>query len=166
MSRIGFVALLAALALWVLPPARLAAQSNAFVDRLLETPQATLGQAAYLLLTARGVVPEKATPEQAAETLAAQGWDTPALAPADPVTLGQYCFLLMQAYAVQGGLMYRIAPGPRYASRELAYRRLIRGKAYPNRTLSGEEALAILRGLLEQLEAAGQAAPAPKGGAS
>jgi len=95
---------------------------------------------------------------RAAEALAAQGWQAPQRPAAEALTLGEYCFLLMQAYELKGGLMYRIAPGARYAARELAYRKLIRGKAYPNRTLSGEEALAILRGLLEQLEQTGPAA--------
>jgi hypothetical protein len=149
MSRTWLVALLVVAG--VIP---LAAQSNEFMDLLLDTPQASLGQAAYLLLTARGVVAEEASPEQAVEALATQGWKTPARQAGEPVTLGEYCFLLMQAYEVKGGLMYRIVPGPRYAARELAYRKLIRGrgKGSPNRTVSGEEALAILRGLLEQLE--------------
>jgi hypothetical protein len=144
MSRTWFVALLVVAGL-----VPLTAQSNEFVDLLLDTPQASLGQAAYLVLTARGVLTEQASPEQAVEALARQGWKTPARQAAEPLTLGEYCYLLMQAYEVKGGLMYRIAPGPRYAARELAYRKLVRGKAYPNRSLSGQEALSILRGLLE-----------------
>jgi len=163
MSRKGFAALFAAAALCALC-APLAAQSNAFVDSLLAAPEATLGQAAYLLLTARGALPESASPAQAVEALAAQGWKTPTSSADEPLSLGEYCFLLMQAYELKGGLMYRIAPGARYAARELAYRRLIRGKAYPNRSLSGEEVLAVLRGLLEQLEKESEPKPGQIGG--
>ena len=144
-------ALLAALLLGAAGLLPLAAQSNQFLDQLLDTPEATLGQAAYLLLTAKETLDDGTSAERAAEALAAQGWQAPERAADEPLTLGEYCFLLMQAYEVKGGLMYRIVPGPRYAARELDYRKLIRGKAYPNRTVSGEEALGILRSLLQQL---------------
>lgn len=127
-------------------------QSNELLDELLEEPATSLAQAAYLVLTAAGLVSDDSTPEQAATALAHQEWEVPDRPASDPLTLGEYSFLLMQAFEMKGGLMYRIFPGPRYAGRELAYLELIRGDGSPYRTFSGEEAIGILGRLLEWKE--------------
>jgi len=127
-------------------------QSNELLDVLFEEPTTTLGQAAYLVLTASGRIPEDSTPADAAASLAGQGWTVPQRSAGEPLTLGDYSYLLMQAFELKGGVMYRILPGPRYAGRELAYLKLIKGDTSPYRTLSGEEAVGILGRLLEWKE--------------
>lgn len=127
-------------------------QSNELLDALFEEPATNLGQAAYLVLTASGLLAEDATPTEAATALAGQGWIVPERAAREPLTLGEYSHLLMQAFQLEGGLMYRLFPGPRYAGRELAYLRLIRGDTSPYRSFSGEEAIGILGRLLEWKE--------------
>jgi len=128
------------------------AQSNELLDALFEEPATSLGQAAYLVLTASGRIPDDSTPADAAESLAGQGWTVPQRSAEEPLTLGEYSYLLMQAFELEGGVMYRIFPGPRYAGRELAYLELIKGDTSPYRTFSGEEAIAILGRLLEWKE--------------
>jgi hypothetical protein len=130
----------------------LTAQSNAFLDRLLEKEEATVGDAAYLVLVAAGRLGEEATAEEAAAALARQGWRLRAEAPGEAISLGSYAYLLMQAFQVKGGLMYHLLPGPRYAARELAYLKIVKGKAAPDRRVRGEEMLQILRRLLEWKE--------------
>jgi hypothetical protein len=142
-------ALLVVLAAAALP---VAAQSNTILDQVLENPRLSYGQAAYLVLTAAQKLPDSASPMQAAEALGAQGWKVRPRGADDPVTLGEYSFLLMQAFSLKGGLFYRLFPGPRYAARELAYRRLIRGDGSPYRMLNGEEALGVLQRLLDWKE--------------
>lgn len=127
-------------------------QSNELLDALFEESATTLGQAAYLVLTAAGLLAEEATPAEAATALAGQGWIVPQRPAQEPLTLGEYSHLLMQAFQLEGGLMYRLFPGPRYAGRELAYLRLIRGDTSPYRSFSGEEAIGILGRLLEWKE--------------
>ena len=127
-------------------------QSNEILDVLFEESATTLGQAAYLVLTASGLLAEEATPAEAAAALAGQGWTVPERAALEPLTLGEYSHLLMQAFQLEGGLMYRLFPGPRYAGRELAYLRLIRGDTSPYRSFSGEEAIGIIGRLLEWKE--------------
>lgn len=127
-------------------------QSNEILDVLFEEPATTLGQAAYLVLTASGRIAEDSSPADAAASLAGQGWSVPQLDAEEPLTLGEYSYLLMQAFELKGGLMYRIFPGPRYAGRELAYLKLIKGDTSPYRTFSGEEAIGILGRLLEWKE--------------
>lgn len=143
-------ALLVFLAAAVLPAT---AQSNQLLDQVLESPRLSFGQAAYLVLTAVQKIPDAATTAEAAESLGEQGWKVRTGGADDPVTLGEYCYLLMQAFDVKGGLFYRMFPGPRYAARELAYRRFLRGDGSPYRWLPGEEALGILQRLLDWKEA-------------
>jgi hypothetical protein len=128
--------------------AHVRAQSNELLDALLEEQTTSFGQASYLILTAAGRISEEATPAEAALAVTAQGWEVPQKSADDPLTLGEYSFLLMQAFEIRGGVMYRIFPGPRYAGRELVYLRLIKGNTSPYRLFKGEEALGILGRLL------------------
>jgi hypothetical protein len=127
-------------------------QSNELLDTLFEEPATTLEQAAYLVLTASGRIPDDSSPSDAAVSLTGQGWSVPERGAAEPLTLGEYSYLLMQAFELKGGVMYRIIPGPRYAGRELAYLKIIRGDTSPYRTFSGEEAIGILGRLMEWKE--------------
>lgn len=142
-------ALLALCAAAVLPAA---AQSNQVLDQILDTPSLSFGQASYLALAAAQKLPDSATPGEAAEAASGTGWKLRPHGADDPVTLGEYSFLLMKAFELKGGLFYRMIPGPRYAARELAWRRFIRGDGSPYRNLSGEEALGVLQRLLDWKE--------------
>jgi len=128
------------------------AQSNEVLDALLEEDTTSFGQAAYLVLTASALIPDDTSPAEAAAQIAGQGWKVPTRAADGPLTLGEYSFLLMQAFELKGGIMYRIVPGPRYAGRELAYLKFIKGNTSPYRSFSGEEAIGILGRLLEWKE--------------
>jgi len=140
-------ALLALLAASVLPAV---AQSNQFIDRLLEQPQATFGASAYLVLAASGLVPAEATEQQALTALNEKGWKLKARGADEPIRLGEYCYLIMKAFELKGGLMYRLFPGPRYAVRELAYLGLVHGKAHGGRYPSGQEAVQVLSSFLDR----------------
>jgi len=140
-------ALLALLAAFVLPAA---AQSNELIDRLLEQPRASFGAAAYLVLTASGELDQAASEQQALTALREKGWKLRAAQAEEPIRLGEFCFLLMKAFGEKGGLMYRLAPGPRYAVRELAYRGLVRGKVHSRRLPSGQEVVQLLSSFLDR----------------
>jgi hypothetical protein len=62
--------------------------------------------------------------------------------------------MLTRAFKIDGGIMYRILPGPRYATRELAYLGIITGPAKAGMSLSGERALRILEMILNSKGAA------------
>jgi hypothetical protein len=132
--------------------AHVSAQSNEVLDALLEEETTSYGQAAYLVLTASARIPDDTSPAEAAAEMAGQGWKVPTRAAEEPLTLGEYSFLLMQAFELKGGIMYRIIPGPRYAGRELAYLKFIKGNTSPYRMFSGEEAIGILGRLMEWKE--------------
>ena len=130
----------------------LVAQSNAFLDGFLSQETVTYGPAAYLVLAGSGQMAESEPVESALAVLQAKGWALEGRGPGDAVTLGEYADLLMRSFDITGGLMYRIAPGPRYATREMAYRKLIQGKARPGASVSGERAARILGRVLDYQE--------------
>jgi hypothetical protein len=126
------------------------AQSNQVIDQLLEQPRATFGAAAYLVFAASEAIPPEATEQEALTALSERSWKLKARDPEEPIRLGEYCYLIMKAFEVKGGLMYRLIPRPRYAVRELAYLGFVRGKAYSARYPSGQEAVQILSSFLNR----------------
>jgi hypothetical protein len=134
--------------------ASLCAQSNQTIDRLLEEKPATFGDAAYVILSAVGLVAENATGEEATAAVAQKKLLPMIPSPTQPVTLGQVCFLIMQTQKMKGGLLYSLFPGPHYATRELASQGLLKGYTHPNRVVSGEEVMWILGAVLDLKEKA------------
>ncbi len=111
-------------------------QSNAVIDRLIAQEAATYADAYYMVQAAAGHTAEPPS-ESGSER---------------SISLGEYSYLIMQAFDIPGGLMYRLFPGPRYATREIAYQGFIRGSEMPGRTISGREVLNILRRVMEWKE--------------
>jgi hypothetical protein len=148
MKKLGFTALVLLLFSNLGAPA----QSNEVLDRILGEEQLTYASAAYLLLTATGRAPDDTSPEHAASLAEQAGFALEGLGPADGLNLGQYSFMLMRAFELQGGIMYRILPGPRYAAREMDYAGVIQGPAIPTMAVSGNEALRMLERVLHQRE--------------
>jgi hypothetical protein len=125
------------------------AQSSEVLDAILDRDTLRAEEGAYLVLAAAGKIDDQATPEEAYRLLNEAGWILAADGGQDAIRLGDYAYLLMQAFALEGGLMYRILPGPRYAARELFFLRLIPEDGSPYRSLSGEEAVFLLGKFLE-----------------
>ncbi|MDA3947998.1 MAG: hypothetical protein PF508_02130 [Spirochaeta sp.] len=135
------------------------AQSNQIIDEVLAQDQIDYGHAIYLLLSAGGIIDDDATVEEAHRLFesgpasrsngstggSARLPQTPLGYPPDhPVTLGEFSLLTMETFGISGGWMYTITSRPRYAARELAFRNVIQGRAYPRMELSGERAMRIV----------------------
>jgi len=144
---------LALIAMTLLGAAASSAQSNDTIDRLLDERSATFGDAAYVVLTSVGLIPDDFTPEEAAAAVPLRGLMRRTPVAGAPVTLGQVCFLVMRAEGIPGGLLYTLFPGPRYAARELASLGLLKGNTHPGRTVSGEEVLWIVGAAMNWLGA-------------
>ncbi|MFO7731541.1 MAG: hypothetical protein R6V86_12350 [Spirochaetia bacterium] len=138
--------------LFFLSISHLCAQSNETLDRFLEQERAVYGYSAYMVLTAAGELPEEISPQEAASTLSRRGWVESLSASNDPISLGEYSYLLMKVFQIRGGLMYTLFPGPRYAARELKYLQCIPGNSAPGRSISGTDAVQILGRVLEWKE--------------
>ncbi|TVR06161.1 MAG: hypothetical protein EA403_01125 [Spirochaetaceae bacterium] len=68
--------------------------------------------------------------------------------PHDPVTLGEFAFMLMLSHEVPGGVWYRLFPGPRYSVRELRARRIILEPGLPSHVVDGDRAFRIVTRLV------------------
>jgi hypothetical protein len=122
------------------------------MDRFLEEPAVAYGDAAYLVLVGAGLLKDGEPVERALSVLSERGWAVGGKGASDPLTLGEFAFLVMRANGIPGGLMYHVAPGPRYATRELEYLEVIQGKGRPGSAVSGERAARILGRVLDWKE--------------
>ncbi len=125
------------------------AQSASSIDKILSEEALSFGSASYLLLVSAGLAGDETALSGAAEKTGELISYFSGKDPDDTLSLGEYSFLLMSLHKEEGGIMYRLAPGPRYAARELSFLQVIQGKAYPNDPVSGERALRILERYLE-----------------
>lgn len=138
--------------LFLLAAATLPAQSNEMIDSILAEDTATVGSAAYLALASARLIPDAASREDAVRRAREAGW-LPAEAEATrPATFGEAAFLLMQANAVRGGLMYRLIPGPRYAAREFVYQGWSPERRAPREPVSGSLLVRVTANFLEHTE--------------
>ncbi len=148
MKKLGFIAV----AILLLSVMWAPAQSNDVLDRILSEEQLSYGSAAYLLLVATGRAAEETSLQQAVSLAEQEGFALEGFESADGLSLGQYSFMLMRAFELPGGIMYRILPSPRYAAREMEYAGVIQGPAIPGMVLSGNEAVRMLERVLYQRE--------------
>lgn len=56
----------------------------------------------------------------------------------------QAALIVMQAFELEGGVLYRLLPNPRYAYRELRFREIILGSGNQGDLLTGREYLQLL----------------------
>jgi hypothetical protein len=130
------------LILFCLEPA-LNAQLEQQIDQLIEEESASFGRVVYVVLSSLTLCNETDSIEEAIAALNDKNWGIKTKSENEQITLGEYSFLLMKAFNLNGGLMYTLFPGPRYAVRELAYNKLIPGNADPDRSMTGEEVMTI-----------------------
>jgi hypothetical protein len=129
-------------ALIFLSLASLSAQTAAELERVLALPALTCGDAARFVLGAAGLAAADDSPEAAYRFAADNNWLSKEAA--DPINLEGLSFLIMGAFGMKGGLMYALFPGPRYAYRELVYRKIIAGRSFSTMPVSGQRFFQIL----------------------
>jgi len=118
-------------------------QTPADIDSLLGEAEINGEQAAYFTLAlALEKIPEN---PQAAFSLAREkGWLAADMQNTGKIDYSGLSFLLMNAFNIKGGMMYRFTGSPRYAYRELKNRGIINGRVYSDFPVSGEHFLQIL----------------------
>ena len=116
------------------------------VDKILETEKATFGQAAYLIQTALNDGSDGLDFETAFDRFKSENKNLirDSISAEDVIPVKTYAFLLMKAFDIKGGMMYRIYPCPRYAYRDLHYLAVIQDKNNPDALMTGAEMLQIL----------------------
>jgi hypothetical protein len=116
------------------------------MEALLESEEATLGEAARFILAASGAIPAELSGDEAllAAWNEASAWFKKPGAPEDAAKMKDVSLMIMKAFNFKGGAMWRAAKSPRYAFRELVYKKIILGRAAPNMKISGQRFLQIL----------------------
>ncbi len=120
-------------------------QSNAILDEYLALETASFRHSAYIILSAANLIPEDASVEDALTKLDSLKWLPVQGKEQETINLGDLSFLVMKAFDLPGGLLYSLFPSPRYAVRELLHRGIIINHGNPNRQVSSEEAMRIIR---------------------
>jgi len=126
----------------------LSAQTTAVeLETLLAQAEVTHGQAARFALDAAGLA-AFAGPEQAFQYAAGRGWMPRGSASASPIRLDSVSLLLMRAFDLPGGIMYRITGSAHFAYRELEHRGFIHERNNPNEVVSGDTLLYLVSRIL------------------
>ena len=95
------------------------AQSADKVTQVLESEKVTYGQASYFIATAAEKIQETETEEDAVKVMKAIQFADQDIKASDYVTIEQLSWMLACTWKIEGGLMMKIFPGPRYACRQL-----------------------------------------------
>jgi outer membrane protein OmpA-like peptidoglycan-associated protein len=153
-----FFALGLVLSAALFPGKTLAAQTASELERILSLPEVTYGDASWFILNAAGIPLVDNSQDGAYRFAADKQWLPKKAEARQPLSLGALSFLVMRAFNIKGGLMYTLFPGPRYAYRELSYRKILSGRAYSTMQVSGER---LVRILSRALDYAGDGAAPP-----
>ena len=140
----------------LLLPALAFAQTAAEMDSLLASDTVSAAQAARFVLGAADLLPELsgADAENAAYGMASSnGWVKAAAG--ESVTYKDTAFLIMKAFDIKGGVMYSLFGNPRYAYREMVYRKIIQGRTEGAMPVTGARFLQILDRALRHAEGGG-----------
>jgi outer membrane protein OmpA-like peptidoglycan-associated protein len=129
------------------------AQTASLMDTVLDSGEVNCSQAAYFVLEAAGVDSESSGDlAKAFSRAAARGWLPTGAEAEDPIKLGELSYLIMESFDFRGGLLYQFFRGPRYAYRELVYRRFFPGPSDSSRPVSGGDFFQILGNALQTAE--------------
>jgi len=116
------------------------AQTADRIERLLRQDRVNYRDAALLVLEASGHIDsEKQTSADDAFSFTMErGW-LPKGAEADNDTmLGGLSLLVVQAFEIDGGVLFSLFKNPHYAYRAMVYRNIIQGRIDPQMLVSGE----------------------------
>jgi hypothetical protein len=125
----------------------------AVIDGILSQKAISWGNASWLIGRAVETLGEGVSPADAAVKAAEAGWGPAGLSPDAPLDLKSYSLMLVKALSFPTGIMYRWFPGPRYALRELVFRKVAPATLAPDAKVSGAEAMRYLQAAQDWKEA-------------
>jgi hypothetical protein len=133
------------------------AQTALELDGVLQ--ERTVGRAlgARFILGAADLLPRDLSGPEAREAAwsaaLARGWIRGA--PEDALRVRAAAFLVMNAFEFRGGIWYSLFHTPRYAYREMVYRKVIPGRADPDQVVSGEDLMRLVSAAMRHAEGLG-----------
>jgi len=122
-------------------------QSASELEGLLRAGTVSAAVATRFILAAADLLPADISGDDA-ETVAydkaaANGWISNKAA-GDTAAYKDAAFLIMKAFDLKGGIMYSLFKNPRYAYRELVYKKIIQGWTDPDKPVSGSKLMQII----------------------
>jgi len=127
------------------------AQTAQVIENILSKDELTYAEAAGFILRASEKL-VTSDEEEAFWFAAKKYWLPKNVSPDDPAKIDGIAFLLLNAFDIEGGVMYSITKSPHYAFRELQYRNIIQGRADRYMKVSGAELVFITGRVLEESE--------------
>ena len=127
---------------------QLYAQSAEIIDNVIGSQSISYGEASYLAALGSGLADEEADINSAYAIINSSGFNRDAKAAAQPVTLGEFSYILMKSLEMKGGLMYSLFPITKVCRPRTEYLGIIDFEAHPGNPLKGTEALNMLSELL------------------
>ncbi|HET6451346.1 MAG TPA: hypothetical protein VFI08_08545 [Spirochaetia bacterium] len=118
---------------------------NTVIDSILAQKAISWENAAWLVGRATDSIDDTSTPADAVQRAVTAGWGPASRAAEAPLDLKSYSFTLVKALGLPHGLLFRFFPGPRYALRELVFRKIVPVTLAPDQPVSGEEAMRYLQ---------------------
>jgi len=122
------------------------------IDEILAQPAIDFPHAAWLIGRAAGTFDDTIDPGSASKKAIALGWGA-ASPPGTPVSVATYSQILVKALGFPTGWVYNLFPGPRYAFRELTFRRIVPGALDSASLVTGEAAFRYLQAAQDWQEA-------------
>ncbi len=134
----------------------LSSQSAEQLDTFFSQDNVSREAAAYAVSRSAGLIGADEDLPDAIAALSDMGLDPDRFEPWESaIRMDEYSYLLMLAYDLNGGFMYSLFPGPRYAIRELRHEIVLSDTEDPSQLLPPHRAVRILE-RVDRLAAAGE----------
>jgi len=121
------------------------AQSAAEMETLRQKEAITFGEAAAWVYAATGLYPPGVQESEAMDFALANREIPKNAGEKDIIKLNDLSLLIVKAFGIRGGLMYRLLQNRRYAFRELVHLGILEKSDDPSDNVSGEHLLEILK---------------------
>ena len=143
------------LLLLIFPYIFIFSQSNEEMDRFLGQEQADQATATWLIYLSSETINQDASLDDAITTLSNKSYagKITEISADSPIKYKDFAFIIMNEYNIPGGVFYSIFKSPRYAARELTYKRWMPGSPKPNSILTPWEVTSAISNILTWLEA-------------
>jgi hypothetical protein len=129
-----------------------AADQMEIIATMQTAEKITYREGGFAVLVASGTLPRTAAADAALNPgLRSQlGWGSRSVD--NPLTVAEFSYLVVEAFDIPAGLMYRLVPSPRYAVRELRFRRILLDRVDATDDIAGLQALRMIGNAIEWTE--------------
>lgn len=137
--------------------AAVSAQSAQKISQIVESPELSYGQAAYMALSysemGGGIIEESSSDSDALEAAVQKNWIKKGSAADSPIRLDELSALYLSAVGIKGGVLCGLTKNsPRYSFRELKALGLLDKNADPAMKIDGQNALNLFNACVQAAE--------------